>query len=390
MSDRRIEIEGTAITPPEPAGDDAGATAAATPAGETPPPAAASAHSPRARRLVGALVLLNLALIAALASAPYWAPRFAGNAGGADVAALQAKVDALQGRLADADQTRQRLAAAEQRLAGLEARGPSAATPRDTQQAAQQTQILGQLSDRLAILEQRVASLDTTSTGAAAAEASKAVEAETQALTRRLDEQAQALSRLQTTQAQGPDRTDAALLLAVDQLRQAIATSRPYAVELATATALARDRPDAATALKPLEAHATAGLPSLAVLAERLEALAPALTTAAATPVDDDWRSEMLAKIRGLVSVRRVGSRAAAEGGGAEAALAEAEAALRASDLAGAVTALRKLDGAAAETAKPWLADAEARLAAETSVASLDAALARRFLADQPAAGSKP
>lgn len=372
MSDGHIEIEGTAVTPSEPA------------AAEPLPPAAARERSPRMRRLVAALVLLNVALVAALASAPYWAPRFAGESDGAGVAALQAKLDALQGRLAEADQTRQRLAAAEQRLASVEARGPSAGAPRDAQQAAQQTQILGQLADRLAILEQRVTSLDTTS-GGAAAEATKSLATETQALAHRLDEQAQALTRLQATQAQSPDRTDAALLLAVDQLHQAIQTSRPFEVELATATALARDRPDAVAALAPLQARAAQGLPGIAVLAERLELLAPALTAVAAAPADDDWRSEVLAKIKNLVSVRRVGSRAAAEGGGTEAALAAAEAALKAGDLAGAVAAMRKLDGTAAETAKPWLGDAEARLAAEAAVASLDATLARRFLSDQPA-----
>jgi hypothetical protein len=372
MSDRRIEIEGTVITPAEPA---------AAAAAETPTPAAASDGASRMRRLVAALVLLNVALIAALASAPYWAPRFGGGSGGADVTALQAKIDALQGRLAEADQTRQRLAAAEQRLAGVEARGTTGATPRDAQQA----QIMGQLADRLAILEQRVASVDTTSGNAAAVAATKSLESETQALAHRLDDQAQALSKVQTSQAQSPDRTDAALLLAVDRLHQAIQTSRPYDVELATATALARDRPEALAALTPLQARAARGVPSLAVLAERLELLAPALTSAAATPADDDWRSQMLAKVKSLVSVRRVGSRAAAEGGDVEVALAEAEAALKAGDLAGAVAAMRKLDGAAAETAKPWLGDAEARLAAETGVDALDAALARRFLGDQPA-----
>ena len=380
MSDRHIEIEGTIITPAEPVADTTGATTA-----EAPTPTAASDGTSRTRRLVAALVLLNVALVAALASAPYWAPRFGGGSGGADVSALQAKIDALQGRLAEADQTRQRLAAAEQRLAGVEARGTAGATPRDAQQAAQQTQIMGQLADRLAILEQRVASLDTTSSNNAAVAATRSLESETQALAHRLDEQAQALSKVQTSQAQSPDRTDAALLLAVDHLHQAIQTSRPYEVELATATALARDRPEALAALTPLQARAARGVPSLAVLAERLELLAPALTSAAATPVDDDWRAQMLAKVKSLVSVRRVGSRAAAEGGGVEAALAEAEAALKAGDLAGAVAVMQKLDGAAAETAKPWLGDGEARLAAETGVAALDALLARRFLGDQPA-----
>ncbi|HUN45837.1 MAG TPA: uroporphyrinogen-III synthase [Stellaceae bacterium] len=390
MSDRRIEIEGTALPPPDagaPGAGGAGAASSEASLGEAPR-ASAVGRTPRSRRLIGALVLLCVGLVAALASAPYWAPRFAGGSRGADGAALQQKIAGLQAELAGAAETRQRLAAAEQRLAGLEARGATPSAPRDAQQA-QQAQALGQLSDRLAILEQRVASLDTSGTSASA-EAVKSLQTAIQALEHRLDEQNQALGKLQQTQAQAPDRTDAALLLAVDQLRRAIATSRPYEVELASATALARERPEAAAALRPLEAHAGKGLPSLAVLAERLEQLAPTLANPEATAAaDGDWRSAMLARIKGLVSVRRIGARAAAEGGGTEAAVAEAEAALKGNDLAGAVAAIRKLDGAAAETAKPWLADAEARLQAETAIAALDSALARRFLGEQPA-GSKP
>lgn len=392
MSDRRIEIEGTALPPPDagaPGGSDAGAASSEASLGQAPR-ASAVGRTPRSRRLIGALVLLCVGLVAALASAPYWAPRFADGGGGADVSALQRKIDALQAALAGAAETRQRLAAAEQRLAGLESRGAGAqGAPRDAQQAAQQAQALGQLSDRLAILEQRVASLDTSGSSASV-EAAKSLQTAVQALEHRLDEQNQALGKLQQAQAQAPDRTDAALLLAVDQLRRAIATSRPYEVELASATALARERPEAAAALRPLEARASQGLPSLAVLAERLEQLAPALANPEATAsAESDWRSAMLARIKGLVSVRRIGARAAAEGGGTEAAVAEAEVALKGSDLAGAVAAIRKLDGAAAETARPWLADAEARLQAETAIASLDSALARRFLGEQPA-GSKP
>ena len=72
-----------------------------------------------------------------------------------------------------------------------------------------------------------------------------------------------------------------------------------------------------------------------------------------------------------LVTVRPVG--ADAEGDDAAARVARAEAKLAAGDLAGAVAELEGLEGAAAEAAAPWLAQARARLAAESALDRLRA-----------------
>ena len=387
MSERGVEIEGTVIKPANATG--AAHDGAASQSSAATPPRAGIGRTPRSRRLLAALVLLCVFLVAALASAPYWTPRFVGGNGsssGAEVTALKAKIDALQAELAGAAETRQHLADAEKRLADLEARSKSAPAPAESPGAAQQAQLMSQLSDRLASLEQRIASLGS----GAPAEIVKSMQTEIQAIDHRLDEQSQMLAKLQQSAAQTPDRTDAALLLAVEQLHQAVLTSRPYEAELASVATLARQRPEIAAALRPLEVHAKQGLPSVAVLGARLEQLAPTLLNPAAGTADGDWRSAVWAKLRGLVSVRRVGPRAAAAGDTTEATLAEAEAALKGGDLSGAVAAMKKLAGAAAEGAEPWLADAEARLQAEAAVASLDTMLAGRFLGDQATPGSKP
>ena len=60
-----------------------------------------------------------------------------------------------------------------------------------------------------------------------------------------------------------------------------------------------------------------------------------------------------------------------------EAALAATEAALKNEDLASAISALKQLERSSAESVGPWLREAEARLAAQTTFAGLDATLAR-------------
>ena len=85
------------------------------------------------------------------------------------------------------------------------------------------------------------------------------------------------------------DPTDTTLLLAVLQIREAIETARPFAAEYDALAALAKARPDIATAAAPLAEPAKSGVASRAVLIERLRALRGAIATAQPTPADRDW-----------------------------------------------------------------------------------------------------
>jgi len=343
--------------------------------------------------------LVLAAVLAAVALSPYWAPPVASilpwgprsvdatAAADAKIEALERGNAALEKRLAEAEKALPRIAALEQRLTQAESRIASlAGGAREGQQAAQQqAQVLASLADRLAILEQRVTALAAASTGGASADAVKGLDAELKAIEQKLAAQEQAIAKAQAAASGGPERIDAALLVAVGQLRQSIAASGPYASALSAAKALARDRPETLAELQKLDASAARGIPSLAVLSERLAQIAPEVLSAEPPPADAGWGDRALLRLKRFFNLRRVGE-GSAEAGGAEAALAAAQSAMQAGDLAAAVAAMKRLSGPAAEPAKRWLADAEARLGAEAAVTALDAALLQRFLTGAGAA----
>ena len=172
------------------------------------------------------------------------------------------------------------------------------------------------------------------------------------------------------------DPTDTALLLAVLRIREAVEVARPFAAEYDAVAALARNRPDIVAAAAPLADPAKAGVASRAVLAQRLHALAGTIATAEAPPADDDWGERAWARLRGLVTIRRI------DGVGqsvAEAAVSVAERSLAAGDLAGAVAAIDPLTGPAAEAARPWLQMARRRLAVETALRQVEGLLVARL-----------
>lgn len=392
MSDRRGE------TPSEPASPSPGPQVEEAKFVEVPPAAKEAAAAKPSPLPIAWLALV--AVLAGVALSPYWAQPIASILpwaphGGDTTAAADARIDALdrktsavETRLAESEKALQRLAALEQRVTQAESRLASLATSaRDGQQAAQQqAQVLASLADRLAILEQRVTALAAVNSGGASADTVKALDAEIKTLEGKLAAQEQALTKMQAAAASGGgERVDAALLVAVGQLRQVLATSRPYASELRAAKALARDRPEILAELQKLDASAERGIPGIAVLSDRLAQIAPAVLRAEPPPAGADWGDRMLLRAKRFFNLRRVGE-GSAEAGGAEGALAAAQTALQGGDLAGAVAAMKRLRGPAAEPAARWLADAEARLGAEATVAALDAALLQRFLAGAGAA----
>jgi hypothetical protein len=84
--------------------------------------------------------------------------------------------------------------------------------------------------------------------------------------------------------------------------------------------------------------------------------------------------------------VRPVGE---VEGDSARARIARAEARMQDGNLAGAIEALQGLQGDAAEAAQPWVADAQARLAAEEALADLTRRTLARLTNGEPQAGAQ-
>ncbi len=158
------------------------------------------------------------------------------------------------------------------------------------------------------------------------------------------------------------------------RLSAALDSGLPFATDLELLAPLARDNgkeadaklSEIATALQP---YAHAGVASRATLAANFPAVAKAAL--ADDVADDSFGERLLGKVRGIVSLRRVGDDV--QGDSTEAKLARAEAALDAGDLAKAVDLVKSLPPQTARATGAWLSRAEAHLAAKRAIDQLAA-----------------
>ncbi len=268
------------------------------------------------------------------------------------------------------DELRGQLAAATQRIATLENAAKSAqgaASGIDTRLKAATDQS-GALNQEIGTRAKRLGALETQPAGTPAP-STESVQQSLEPLNARLAEMEARITSLARNQDELRATTgSAALAMAVQNLRRAVAEGRPFAGELTTLTALAHEPLEVA----PLEARRESGLPSLARLQRDFDASAKAAIAASRGPGDGTVTGDLLAKARRLVRVRPTGEVA---GDSPEAILARAEHKLDAGDLAAALGEAGKLSGAAADAMTPWLAEAKAKAAADETLAKLESKL---------------
>lgn len=323
-------------------------------------PQAATPTRAKRRRLslFWPVLILAAALAGLIVAAPYWVGLLPWTAPASDqTAAALASIDQ---RL---DKLERRQAALDERLTRVEQRpADGSATAAQQEQAA----ALRQLADRVSALEQRPAgSGDAAQLAPMADSVGK--------LTQSVAELGARIDKLEARGAAAADsRGDEALLLAVGQLRAALDAGRPYGSELAAVRTLAQNRPELRQPLEALTGAAATGIPGTAALAQRFtEEVAPALLRVAEPAKSDSLRDRILAKLRSLVVVHRIGN----DHDPIESAVEHATAALGRNDLAGAVKALEALPPHAAAPAADWLAAAHQRLAAADALDRLAAAV---------------
>jgi hypothetical protein len=157
------------------------------------------------------------------------------------------------------------------------------------------------------------------------------------------------------------------LVLVATALKGAVERGDPYAGELAAAKALGAD-PKLTAALEPF---AAAGVPTVAMLARELGALAASLRPAQSAPPRESFLERLQGNAEKLVRMRPT-EEVAGTDAAAVASRLEGKAAQE--DLAGAQAELAKLPPAARAPAEAWAAKVQARTAA------LDAS--RRLAAD--------
>lgn len=400
-------------------------------------------------------VLSAVAAALVVISAPFWQPRVSGLLGiqqasapvtddrltalqgdvqalsekvqaSIDQAALNDAIAAATGPLAaDLDSAKQELAGIRTEVEALKGNPPATTLEPGTlasPPSVDLTPLETRINDLQAALDETAKRLDavTAQQGAVAAEPAEAkpdprVDAltlENQALRdqiamlgQRLDQLGGLDAKLQELEPQLSALSDqvanmprgaeqqraAALIVAIGELRSALASDKGFTAEVAALEDLTRNDDMARPQLKPvldeLAPLAEGGVPTLSQLAAGFPAKEIARAgeaELAAEVTDDAWYKRLWSgtvhALAEVFTLRPVGPDV--EGDGTLARLARAEAKLDEGDLSGAVTEIRGLDGLAAEAAAEWLSQAEARLAVERAAAQL-ADISTRALAPQ-------
>ncbi len=272
---------------------------------------------------------------------------------------LVERVDALASRL----EAFERVAAASARApSGVEGAGSSPALAALLAENARLAAELGRMTERIARLE-----------AAGDPELARKVES-ADARVEGIEADLKRLSESNRT------RKGDALLLAVGQLREAAAGSRPFDVELDLVIKAAAGDPRIEEAAAPLAEVARKGVPTRAALEAQFPELAARAAQADLASEEGGWLNRTAARFSRVVTVRRVGE-GAEEGDGALAAIARAENRLAAGDLAAAAAALEELEGAPGKVYGKWRQSAKARAAIDAAIAGLSRRAVERFAA---------
>jgi hypothetical protein len=310
---------------------------------QSPPPRSSSG------RLIAVLALLAVAG-GAYATFPMWSARL-----GLPVPAASESFEL--------ENLRAELSAATSRIAQLEARAPAATVALDNSRLDRLEEALkagqaptGAPAAEVESLAKQIADLKRNS-----AEASAVL---------RLAERLESLD-LAVRELQAKRSSAAALLLAIGQLREAVANGRSFEAEWRTARVLAGEDGESLALLDQLKEFAAAGIATRAVLVSRFEALAPALIRAEILPEGEGWWRRTLDRLLSLVTIRREDG--AAMGANAAAIIGRAQALVTRGDLAAALVELERLGTGPAEAAAAWTAEVKARQGAEKALSQLTA-----------------
>jgi uroporphyrinogen-III synthase len=269
--------------------------------------------------------------------------------GGPDpaIADLRAKVEALEGRAAGA------AAPAPQPAPAVPAQPPAVTAEQEKELATLRLE-MATLRNTLQTIDQSVAvQRDQTRLLAEAVDKARG-----EATVRSAGEQ----------KAMSTARASAIIGIAA-RLSAAVGSGLPFVTDLALLTPLAQGDAKLSESANALQAYAQTGVASRPALVTEFPSVAKAAL--ADDLADDSFGERLLGKVRGLVSLRRVGNDV--EGDGTEAKLARAEAALEAGDLAKAVALVKSLPPQTAKATAGWLSRAEAHLAAKQAADQISA-----------------
>jgi uroporphyrinogen-III synthase len=294
-----------------------------------------------------------------------------------DLRPIEDRLGRLEGALADATTRLEEVASAQATASpGTPPQDPAAGIAAPSAPATDPR--VDSLASENAALQQQLASLTER------LDQMSGLDAKVGELAPRLDALAPRLDALDQQVAALPKSNEqqhaVAVIVAVGELRSALAGDKSFAAEVATLNDLTVNDEALRQRLKPvidgIAPMAEAGVPTLSQLAAGFPATEIARAgeaELAGTVADDNWLKRFW---RGLghslsevITVRPTGPDV--EGEDTLARLARAEAKLAEGDLSAAVAEVRAMTGLAAEAAAEWLSGAEARLAIEDAAAQL-------------------
>jgi hypothetical protein len=268
----------------------------------------------------------------------------------------------------------QRLSQLEQQIAGLArqaASSPAASVPTDDTAVAGLNARIESLSQELAAVkaQQDPGVIDSLRNQVATLTQSAAqLEAQRAAAEARVDGLKARLQAVETAAASSAATArQPAVLLAYVRLHDSVWSGQSYAAALDAFEQAAKALPAIEKRIALLRATADTGVATRQALRDSFRPLADRIVRLKAPP-GESLVDRTLAKVSQLVVVRRTGD---ADGDTPSAIVARAESRLAGNDLAAAVAEVEKLSGDPGAAAKPWLADARARLEAERSMAEL-------------------
>lgn len=179
--------------------------------------------------------------------------------------------------------------------------------------------------------------------------------------------------RLKKLEASGPKTMDAvtgasATVLAVNQLRDAMRRPTPFVKELKLVKRLSAGNTDMLKAVDVLEPKSAKGISTIADLRKTFQQTAQDIVKADNMSSEQTWVDRILNRVKGLVTVRKIGEEGKIS---PPAVVSRVEEALESGNLEKALKLLSRLQGKAAEAAGTWVKNASARIDAERALASL-------------------
>jgi hypothetical protein len=163
----------------------------------------------------------------------------------------------------------------------------------------------------------------------------------------------------------------AALVLALENLRQAIASSSPFKKPLKALKNIAGENLNINTAVLLLTKYSASGIPSKSDLKQHFDKISGKIIQASRYNDDPGLRARLLNRLASLIVWRRVDGKG--NKNSIDSIVASAESKLRTGNLKATVSILENLskNTKAATIVKPWLIDAYKRIAADRALNSL-------------------